>query len=103
MEIPSNMPLQSSKFLILLHILSHIFDDILYFVVEFRCCEVDNNERMRKEKAKEKDKEKEKSKGKSRNKNTSLEGENCLNLSLLADLRYVIFNLYNYYHTIPCV
>jgi hypothetical protein len=67
------------------------------FIAEFRCCEVDNNERMRKEKAKTKEKDKvtEKSKGKSRNRNTSLEGENCLNLSLLADLRYVIFNSNN--------
>lgn len=83
-----------------------IFDDVLSFIVKFRCCEVDNNERMRKEKAKakEKDKEKDKSKGKGKGKNTSLEGENCLNLSLLADLRYVILNLNNVlsYHTM-CV
>ena len=47
---------------------------------------------IRKEKEKAKAKEKEQEKGKRKSKNT-LEGDNCFNLSLLADLRYVMHNI----------
>lgn len=48
---------------------------------------------IRKEKEKAKAKEKEKEKGKRKSKNTGLEGDNCFNLSLLADLRYVVYDI----------
>ena len=49
--------------------------------------------RKEKEKAKAKEKEKEKETGKRKSKITGLEGDNCFNLSLLADLRYVIYDI----------
>ena len=89
MEIPSNITIQLHCYL---EVLQRVILLIL-LVNLFRCCEIDNNDMIRKEKEKAKAKEKEKEKGRRKSKNTELEGDNCFNLSLLADLRYVITNI----------
>lgn len=89
MEIPSNITLQ-------LHSYLEVLQRVILFILLVnlcRCCEIDNDDLIRKEKEKAKAKEKEKEKGKRKSKNTGLEGDNCFNLSLLADLRYVITNI----------